>query len=103
MTTVAQRRAVTRHRQKASAQGLARVEVQVPKIHSALLRRIAETLRNDPAAARHLSEMVGAHTAYTSGQTLGEFFDGLPDISGPEFDEVFELGQDRSLPEDIEL
>lgn len=103
MTTLAQRRATARHRQKAAERGLTRVEVQVPKSQAALLRRLAQSLRTDPALAERISEVIGESSPEESKQTLGEFFDSLPDISGPEFDDIFELGRDRSLPEDIEL
>lgn len=103
LATVAQRRAVIRHRRKASERGLARVEVQVPKAHSALLRRIAETLRTDPAVADQLARLIEGESPPGRKQTLGEFFDSLPDISGSEFDDVFERGRDRSWPRDVEL
>lgn len=103
MTTPAQRRAVTRHRTRRAREGLARVEVQVPTAHAALVRRVASTLRADPSVAERLSKAIDQPKPIAPMRTLGAFFDDLPDVSDPAFDDVFERGRDRSLPDDVDL
>jgi hypothetical protein len=55
-----------------------------------LLRQLATELRRNDENAERLRLVVKAALAQRCGPSLAEALSGAPDISGPEFDEVFE-------------
>jgi hypothetical protein len=68
-----------------------RVEVTVPQQDAVLIRRLAAELRRDDRATRRRIRAALAGTAANERvPTVAEVIDSLPDISGPEFDAVFE-------------
>ncbi|WP_139315262.1 hypothetical protein [Mongoliimonas terrestris] len=91
MTTPAQRRALATHRRRTTEKGLVRVEVRVPNVSAPLIQRVAERLRNDPAAGERIEAAVlKSGSGPAKPVTWGELLSNLPDVSGPEYDEVFE-------------
>jgi hypothetical protein len=54
VATLSQIKASTRHRRRAAARGLVRVEVQAAKGDTGLIRTLAETLRGEPERAKLL-------------------------------------------------
>jgi hypothetical protein len=54
LASASQRKASTTHRRRAVARGFVRVEIQVPKGDSGLLKTLAETLRGEPERAKAL-------------------------------------------------
>lgn len=82
----ARTKAVKTHRKRLRRRGLKRVEVTVPAQDTELVREIAsalrangpeaQTIRQAPSRKKHLS--------------AAEVIDAGPDISGPEFDSVFD-------------
>lgn len=92
MADTSQRKATKAYRSRAKRNGLVRVEVQAPKEFSELIKSVARALREDPAAALQLEKAVkpDAKGKKKRGRSALEAFMSMPDISGPEFDEVFD-------------
>jgi len=67
-----------------------RVEVTVREQDAALVRDMAAALRRDDAPARRLRTIVRQAVAQPPEPSIGEVLESLPDISGPEFDAIFE-------------
>lgn len=101
MTTVAQRRAVKRYRERSVEQGMTRVEVKVPRANADLIRSVAALLRSQPGAAERLTQIIDE--VPPSGQTWGEYLKQAPDLSGPEFDQAFDLPRDRWPLREVDL
>src|SRR5437879_2873945 len=57
---------------------------------AALLRKLAAELRRDDTNAERLRAVLQAALAERRGPTLAEMLYAGPDISGPEFDHIFE-------------
>ena|SRR5882724_10268185 len=57
--TRAQRKAPKRYRERRRKRGLTRLEVQVPTGEAALIRKVAEILRDHPEEAMHLRRHLG--------------------------------------------
>jgi hypothetical protein len=85
----AQSKAIKNHRTRLRKQGMKRIEVVVSNQDAALVRDIAATLRRDDLSARKLRTAV-RDTVSRPGPTIADVMNSLPDISGPEFDAVFE-------------
>lgn len=92
MADTSQKRATKAYRARAKRSGLVRVEVQAPKEYSDLIKSVAKALREDPAAAFELEKAVRPNASGRKrlGRSALEAFMSMPDISGPEFDEVFD-------------
>lgn len=56
----------------------------------ALLRQLAAELRRNDENAERLRNVMHAALAERRGPTIAEVMDSLPDISGPEFDAIFD-------------
>lgn len=67
-----------------------RVEVTVRENDAALVRQMAAALRRDDASGRQLRAMVREAVATRPEPSALDIFNSLPDISGPEFDAVFD-------------
>ncbi|MBL8670700.1 MAG: hypothetical protein JNK11_08625 [Alphaproteobacteria bacterium] len=92
--------AVTRYRRRQRGRGLLRVELQAAKADAALLRRAAQTLRADQAAAARVR---AALVAALASQTGAELLRGL---AAPESDDAladWALARDKSPSRDVEL
>jgi hypothetical protein len=57
---------------------------------AALVRQLAAELQRGDANAERLRAVLRAALAERRGPTLAEMLDAAPDISGPEFDHIFE-------------
>lgn len=79
-------KALRAHRKRLKSRGLKRVEVTVRAEDVALMRDVAAKLRESRAIAKR----VKAALAESRGPTIAEVINAGPDISGPEFDAVFE-------------
>jgi hypothetical protein len=86
----ARTKAVKSHRKRLRSSGLKRVEVTVPVNDATLVREVASVLRNGGATAQRLASSVRQITAGKKEPTIAEVMDAAPDISGPEFDAIFE-------------
>jgi len=86
-----------------------RIEVIVRDQDAALLRGVAELLRRNNVSARKLRTAMRGAVGQRSEPSIADVMNSLPDISGPEFDEVFdEIERLRQHPimkqvRDIEL
>ncbi|MBV8747442.1 MAG: hypothetical protein JO134_20620 [Xanthobacteraceae bacterium] len=67
-----------------------RVEVTVRDEDAALLRQIASALRRRKTKGRHLRGALRAAIGEHTNPSLAEVLKSGPDVSGPEFDAVFE-------------
>lgn len=86
----ARTKALKTHRKRLRNSGLKRVEVTVPSRDARVLREVAALLRAGGTPARRLTEFVRQIGRSGKEPTIAEVMDSLPDISGPEFDAVFE-------------
>src|SRR5262245_11620562 len=95
MAEGSQNKATKAYRKRSKRKGLVRVEVQTPKEYSELIKSVAKALREDPGAAFEVKKAVAAKRTKRGARkpkperSLLDLFNSLPDISGPEFDEVF--------------
>jgi len=105
----ARTKALKAHRKRLQTRRMKRVEVTLRENDAALVRKLAATLRRDGVAARRVRAVLSKAVADKHEPTLAEILAGLPDISGPEFDSVFEeIEQFRHHPvmmkvRDVEL
>jgi hypothetical protein len=83
-------KAVKSHRKRLRTRGMKRVEVTVPARDAKLLRELAAVLRTGGAPARKLASSLRDIEGNRKEPTIAEVMDSLPDISGPEFDAVFD-------------
>lgn len=86
----ARTKALKTHRKRLRNKGLKRVEVTVPSPDAKVVREVAALLRAGGASARRLAASVRQIGGAGKEPTIAEVMDSLPDISGPEFDAVFE-------------
>jgi hypothetical protein len=86
----ARTKALKSHRKRLRSSGLKRVEVTVPSRDAKLVREVASVLRNGGATARRLASSVKQITRGEAEPTVAEVIESMPDISGPEFDAIFE-------------
>lgn len=86
----ARNKALKTHRKRLRSSGLKRVEVTVPSRDAKLVREIAAVLRTDGPEARRLASSLRQITSEKNEPTVAQVMDAAPDISGPEFDAVFE-------------
>jgi hypothetical protein len=86
----ARTKALKSHRKRLRSSGLKRVEVTVPSRDAKLVREVASVLRNGGATARRLASSVRDITGKEKEPTIAEVMAAAPDISGPEFDAVFD-------------
>jgi hypothetical protein len=86
----ARTKALKTHRKRLRNNGLKRVEVTVPSRDAKVVREVAALLRAGGAPARRLTASVQQIVGVGKEPTIAEVIDSLPDISGPEFDAVFE-------------
>ena len=95
----ARTKAVKSHRMRLRKRRMKRVEVTVREDDAPLVRKMAVALRRDDPPARKLRAMVRKAVAQDHGPSIGAVLASLPDISGPEFDRVFdEIEQVRRHP-----
>ena len=95
----ARTKALKSHRARLRKRRMKRVEVTVREQDAGLVRDIAAALRRDDASARKLRTMTRQAVAENSEPSIAEVLDSLPDISGPEFDRVFdEIERSRHDP-----
>lgn len=91
MPDAPQKKATKAYRARAKRSGLVRVEVQAPKEYSELIKSVARALREDPAAAFEVKKAVKDSEAKQKPvRSALDAFMSMPDISGPEFDDVFD-------------
>jgi formylmethanofuran dehydrogenase subunit E len=102
MATLAQKKAAAEHRRRTRAHGLVRVESQVPAQDAALVREVAKALRT--AREEELRARLREALAPTMGQSLADLFRNMSvDVSGPEYDEAFDIPRDQSGWRPIDL
>lgn len=89
MTSKAQKSATKAYRKRSRGAGLVRVEVQAPQEYSDLIKSVAKTLRENPDAAFEVRKAIAPTEKRERERSGLELFESLPDISGLEFDEVF--------------
>jgi hypothetical protein len=93
MASKSQRIATTRHRRRAAARGLVRIEVHAPKRDAALIRAMAATLRGKPENARPLRSAMASILINPEAKTAFDVFGSeLPDDA---FAGVFEQPRQR--------
>jgi hypothetical protein len=94
--TVAQKQAVQTHRKRLRNRGLVRLEIQASKSDKALIRKVANLLRGDPARAAdvraRLQQIVGEEPR-----------SGLKALLASAPLEGVDLSRDRDLGRDVEL
>jgi len=86
----ARTKAVKAHRKRLRTRKMKRVEVTVRDEDAALIQKLAKLLRRDNESARRARTTLRAAIEQKAGPTIAEAIGSLSDISGPEFDEVFE-------------
>jgi hypothetical protein len=86
----ARTKALKTHRKRLRKNGLKRVEVTVPSHREKVVREVAALLRAGGVPAQQLTTSVRQISGGGKEPTIAEVMDSLPDISGPEFDAVFE-------------
>ena len=88
--TSAQSKAVKSHRTRLRKRGMKRIEVIVREQDAALVRGVAEVLRRDDVSARKLRTAMHGAVGQRAEPSIADVMNSLPDISGPEFDKIFE-------------
>ena len=86
----AQNEAIKNHRTRMRKRGMKRIEVVVRNQDAALFRDMAATLRRDDVSARKLRMAMRDAFGQHAELSIAEVLDTLPDVSGAEFDSVFE-------------
>ncbi len=86
----ARTKAVKTHRKRQHARGMKRVEVTVPARDAKLVREVAAALRTGGVAAQRITKSLRQITGRSREPTIADVMDAGPDISGAEFDAVFE-------------
>jgi hypothetical protein len=86
----ARTKALKAHRKRLRARKMKRVEVTVHERDAPLIRRLAAELRRDDQATRRIRAALDRTAADEDGPTVAKVMDSLPDVSGSEFDKVFE-------------
>lgn len=95
----ARTKAVKSHRKRLRKRRMRRVEVTVREDDATLVRHMAAALRRDDGPARKLRAIVRQAVARDHEPSIGEVLASLPDLSGPDFDRVFdEIEQLRRHP-----
>jgi len=74
MSQKAQRRATRRHRRRAAARGLTRLEVQAAQKDAGLIRHLAEMLRGDPEKAEAVRSTLAKTLGDPDVQTAFDIF-----------------------------
>jgi hypothetical protein len=86
----ARTKAVKAHRKRLRTRRMKRVEVTVGEQDAALLRAVAAQLRRNDGGAERIRALLRGTAADSRGPTVAAVMSSLPDISGPEFDAVFD-------------
>jgi hypothetical protein len=86
----ARTKALKSHRKRLRSSGLKRVEVTVPARDAELVRQIASVLRTKSPRANRLAHEIRQIAGGKRHLSAAEVIDAGPNISGPEFDSVFE-------------
>ena len=86
----ARTKALKSHRTRMRKRRMKRVEVTVREQDATLVRQVAAALRRDDAGARELRTIVRQVVARNSEPSIGEVLNSLTDISGPQFDGIFD-------------
>src|ERR1700730_6509348 len=86
----ARTKAVKSHRRRLRKRRMKRAALPVRENDAALPRQIAAALRRDDASAARLRTLARQATAPKPEPSALDVFNSLPDISGPEFDAVFD-------------
>jgi hypothetical protein len=100
MTSAAQKRALAKHRRRTAENGLVRVEVRVRPADATLIKSVAEAINRDPANREAVERAVAPAAPRRS---LWDLMQALPDVSGPEFDEAFEIPREQVALRDVEF
>jgi hypothetical protein len=91
--------AVKSRRKRLRKRRMMRVEVTVREPDAVLVRDMAAALRRDDASARRLRAIVRQAVPQDPEPSVDKVLSSLPDISGPEFDAVFdEIERSRRHP-----
>ena len=85
-----QSKAVKSHRSRLRNRGMKRIEVVVRNQDAALVRGVAAVLRRDDVTARKLRTALHDVSAEGPQPSIIDVLQSLPDISGAEFDDVFQ-------------
>ena len=85
-----QSKAVKSHRSRQRKQGMKRIEVIVCNQDAALVRGMAAVLRRDDVSARKLRTALRNASVPSAQPSIADVLHSLPDISGPEFDDIFQ-------------
>ena len=88
--TSAQKKALKAHRTRLEKRGLRRVEVTVRSQDIGLLRDVVAALREDGERARRMRTALRDAAKQTAERTVAEVMSSGTNISGPEFDAIFE-------------
>ena len=94
MASQSQKSATKSYRKRSKRAGLVRVEVQAPKEYSELIKSVAKTLRENPDSAFEVRKAISGSEKPLRKKTSLEMFAGPVDVSGPEFDEIFNQPRD---------
>jgi hypothetical protein len=95
----ARTRAVKSHRKRLRKRRMRRVAVTVREPDVVIVRDMAAALRRDDATARRLRAIVRQAIAQDPEPSIDKVLNSLPDISGAEFDAVFdEIERSRRHP-----
>lgn len=94
-----QRKATRAYRKRNRGAGLVRVEVQARREHSELIKTVAKTLREDPAAAFEVRKALADSEKPSGGQpppgmSLYDLFAQLPKAPAEAFEGVFDQPRD---------
>ena len=93
MASKAQRKATKVHRRRAAARGLVRLEVQAAKRDAALIRALAETLRDESEKAKELRSALVKALVHPDVRTAFDVFGS--DLPEEIFAGVFEQPRQR--------
>jgi hypothetical protein len=97
MASKAQREATKTHRRRAAARGLVRLEVQAAKRDAALIRAVAETLRDESEKAKALRSTLVKALVHSEIRTAFDVFGS--DLPDEVFAGVFEQPRQRQWRE----
>jgi len=86
----ARTKALKAHRKRLRTRKMKRVEVTVHEQDAPLIRRLAAELRRDDQTARRIRAALDRTAVDAGGPTVAEVMASLPDVSGSEFDKIFE-------------
>lgn len=99
--SIAQQKALSRHRQRRRDAGVVRIEVQAPAIDAPILRDLAAALRESSRDGQSLRDQLRSIVAKPRAQSAFDIFGSdLPDAY---FEGVFDDAGRCDLPRDVDL